>query len=73
MSQLCGKVLRDMGKDGFDVLCSMICDGRYRGEDVSPDMDNMFYAYFGMSSGEVSAQLKLFRRKDACEKQGAFY
>ena len=38
----------------FDMVCIMICEGRYSPADVPPALDNMFYERFGMSCAEVA-------------------
>ena len=39
-------VMRDLE---FEMICTMIYEGRYFPADVPPAMDNMFYERFGMS------------------------
>jgi len=41
----------------FERICASICEGRYDPSQVSPDMDNLFYERFGMSSMDVACRL----------------
>lgn len=41
----------------FESICASICEGSYDPSQVSPDMDNLFYERFGMSSMDVAYRL----------------
>ena len=44
-------VMRDLE---FDMICTMIYEGRYSPADIPPVLDNMFYERFGMSCDDVA-------------------